>query len=306
MNTLLLIDGNGLLHRSFHALPPFKTKAGLLTNAVYGFATMLFRAVADFAPTHVAVCFDTKAPTFRKKIFKEYQKQRPKIKDELAQQFPLTKEFLDQTHIPYFEKAGWEADDLIGTIVAKTTAPNNKVLILTGDRDIVQLVGDTVSVISPQKGLSEIKLYNQNEVETKFGVSPDKIPDLKALMGDPSDNYKGAAGIGPKTAKELVSQFGSIEAIYQRIGDVKNQRVKDALVQNKENTLLSKKLATIVRKVPFRFDLKTCRFNGYPEDLKKFFIRLEFYSLIKRFFGQSAQKDITKKHNQEKKQLGLF
>lgn len=302
INTFLLIDGNGLLHRSFHALPPFTTKNGVQTNAVYGFASMLFHAVADFKPTHIAVCFDTPVPTFRKKIFKEYQIHRPKMKDELKKQFPYIKQFLDTAHICYLEKEGYEADDVIGTIVKKVNGKMS-ILILTADRDMMQLVNESVNIITPQKGLSEIGLYTIDTTIKKFLVTPAQIPDLKSLTGDPSDNYKGADGIGPKTAARLIIRFKTLQGIYDHINDIANERIRNSLLKHKEHAILSQKLATIVSDVPIDFEVKKCYFKGYNESLKKFFLRMEFHTLIKRFFPAIKKKKET--HN-EKKQLGLF
>lgn len=305
MTKLLLIDGNGLMHRSFHALPHFTTKEGLPTNAVYGFTTMLFTAIANFKPTHIAVCFDTKAPTFRKKIFKDYQIKRPKMKDELSQQFPKVKELLTAMSISYFEKEGYEADDLIGTITAKTQKIAH-VLILTADRDMMQLVSKTVNIIVPQKGLSEIKLYTVDETVKRFYVLPSQIPDLKSLTGDQSDNYKGADGIGPKTAANLLIQFKTVQGIYDHIDDIPNERIKNILLAHKENALLSQQLATIINDVPIDFDIEECRFTGYNQKLRDFFTKMEFYSLIKRFFGRSQTKTLPKNKNSQTKQPGLF
>lgn len=304
MNTLLLVDGNGLLHRSFHALPPFVTKTGIATNAVYGFATMLFRAVSDFHPTHIAVCFDTPVPTFRKKIFAQYQIHRPKMKDELKKQIPLVKEFLETAGIAHFEKEGYEADDVIGTISSRARQDAH-VLILTSDRDMMQLVDNKVNVISPQKGLSEIKLYTEKETVEKFLVQPSQIPDLKSLTGDASDNYKGADGIGPKTASDLLIRFHTVQGIYDHLDNIASERIKNILLEHKKDALLSLKLSTIITDIPIDFHLAQCRFAGYHEKLKDFFTQMEFDSLIKRFFRTTARKN-EKKTVPEKKQLALF
>src|SRR3989344_8772184 len=181
MNTLLLIDGNAIMHRAFHALPPFKTKNGLPTNIIYGFFSMLHKAVSDFKPTHIVVSFDTPLPTFRNKLFKAYQAQRPKISDDFITQIPYLKEALSKAGIIHLEKDGFEADDIIGTIADKFKTNGIKVLILSGDRDIQQLVDSNVFVITPKLGLSELKMYDNSEVKKKFGLNPNQIPDLKAL-----------------------------------------------------------------------------------------------------------------------------
>lgn len=306
MKTLLLIDGNALIHRAFHALPEFKTKTGVQTNALYGFITMLSKAIEMTSPVYVAVCFDTPTPTFRKKMFAQYQIQRPVIKEEMRTQFPFIKEFLKAATISYFEKEGYEADDLIGTIAKKVKTENTKTFIFTGDKDILQLVDDTTFVITPKKGLSEIKLYDINQVKGTFHVSPAQIADIKALMGDAADNYKGGYGIGPKTASSLIGQFGNIDALYTHLQEVKNQRVRETLKKDKEHILLSKELARIVQNVKFPFSLEDCRFKQYNEDVKDFFLRFEFYSLVKRFFAKDQKTTISKNTQKQKEQLGLF
>src|SRR3989344_2267889 len=179
METLLLIDGNAIMHRAFHALPPFKTKAGLPTNVIYGFFSMLHKSIIGFKPSHVVVCFDTPKPKIRNKLFKEYQSQRPKISDDFIVQIPLVKEALDKAGIVHLEKDGFEADDLIGTIANKYKTNGIRVLILSGDRDIQQLIDDKVFVITPKMGLSNLMIYDANEVQKKMGLKPEKIPELK-------------------------------------------------------------------------------------------------------------------------------
>ncbi|OGK22968.1 hypothetical protein A2954_03895 [Candidatus Roizmanbacteria bacterium RIFCSPLOWO2_01_FULL_37_12] len=309
MQTLLLIDGNAIMHRAYHALPPFKTKDGTPTNVIYGFFSMLHKGIIDFKPTHIVVCFDTPKPTFRNKMFKEYQAQRPKISDDFIVQIPLVKEALDKAGITHLEKDGFEADDLIGTISHKFKSNGIKVLILSGDRDIQQLVDKNVFVITPKLGLSDLKMYDISEVQIKFGLPPDKIPDLKALMGDPSDNYPGAKGIGPKTASKLINQFHTINGLYSHLEDI-DEKIRKSLVENKENVLLSLKLATIDTKVPIKFEIENTKFEKFDEDLKEYFTKLEITSLKKRIFPDKkpvhppAEKKLNKKETDN--QIGLF
>lgn len=305
MKTALLIDGNGLIHRAYHALPPFKTKEGVQTNAVYGFATMLYKTIKDFSPSHMAVFFDTKAPTFRKKMFEQYQAQRPEVDEQLKGQFSLVKEFLRQAHISYFEKDGYEADDLIGTAAQKLKAKKFRVLILSGDKDMVQLVDEKTYFIALKKGLSQVKIYDQEEAEKEFKVRPQKMVDLKSLMGDPSDNYKGVTGVGPKTAANLINKYGSIENIYQKIDQVKNKKIRQSLIKDKENALLAKKLAKIVQDVDFDFKAADSKFEGFAEDLKDYFKKLEFKSLIKRYFEKN-KKNSSQKRKKNGQQTSLF
>ncbi len=301
-NTLLLIDGNALMHRAYHALPPFKTRDGLPTNAVYGFLSMLQKAIVDFKPTHLAVCFDTPTPTFRKKIFKEYQAHRPKIDDQLIVQMPLIREALDKAGVTRLEKPGFEADDLIGTITQKIKKLNTRILIFTGDKDILQLVSDKVFVIAPLIGLANVKLYNQEEVKKRFSLNPSQIPDLKGLMGDSSDNYSGAKGIGPKTAVQLLSQFHSIENIFKKLNKVENKRIRKILEDHKENILLSKQLAQIHTDIDIDFNFNKTNFTQFNLELKDYLGKLEIHSLIKRLFQEKKEKPVKK----NKSQIELF
>lgn len=308
MDTLLLIDGNAIMHRAFHALPHFKTKHGIPTNVIYGFFSMLHKSISDFHPNYIVVCFDTPKPTFRNKIFKEYQAQRPKISDDFIVQIPLVKEALDKAGVTHLEKDGFEADDLIGTIAQKFKDNGIKVLILSGDRDIQQLVDKNVYVITPKLGLSDIKMYDEEEVQKKFGLDPDRIPDLKALMGDPSDNYTGAKGIGPKTAAKLLQQYKSVKGIYSHLNEV-DEKIRKSLEENKENILLSFKLATIDTKVPIEFNIEKTKFEKFSEDLKNYLLGYEMKSLAARFFSQAKQtKPKIQKSESAKNsnQMGLF
>lgn len=255
MNKLVLIDGNAILHRAFHALPPLTTKSGEPINAVYGLVSMLLRVISDLNPTHIAVCFDVKAPTFRHKIFKEYQSQRPPTHDDLSSQFEKAKRVIGAFGIPIYEKTGFEADDVIGAL-AKQASKIEEVVIVTGDRDILQLVDEKVKLYMPILGLSAGKLMGIKETKEKIGVEPELITDFKALVGDPSDNYKGVAGIGPKTAINLLQEYGSVVGIYQHLKEIP-QKTREKLIKDKKNAILSHKLATIVRNVPVKLDLRS-------------------------------------------------
>lgn len=306
MNTLLLIDGNAIMHRAFHALPSFKTKSGIPTNIVFGFFSTLHKAVSDFKPTHLIVCFDTPKPTFRNKIFKEYQMQRPRIQDEFKVQIPILKEALFTGGIQLLEKDGFEADDIIGTLAKSAEKADMKVLILTGDRDILQLVNKNIFVISPQTGLSNIKMYDEGQVKNRMLVSPAKIADLKALTGDPSDNYPGAKGIGPKTAAGLINEYKTVENLMKHINTIKNERLKKILTAEKSNIRLSKKLATIVTDVSLDLAVNRAKFSWFKNDLKDYLYNLEIKSLTQRIFGQPkspTEKTEKKPANKEDKEL---
>ncbi len=307
MDTLLLIDGNAIMHRAFHALPPFKTKSGIPTNVIYGFFTMLFKAITNFKPNYIIVCFDTPVSTFRNKLFKQYQAQRPKIADEFITQIPTVKEALDKAGILHLEKDGLEADDLIGTIAKKYKNNAIKVLILTGDKDMLQLVDKNVLVMAPQLGLSNIKMYDEAEVQKKFDLPPNKIPDLKALMGDPSDNYPGAKGIGPKTAAKLLQQFGSVNNIYSHLDQI-DEKARKSLEENKKNVFLSHKLATIKTDVEINFDIDKTKFEKFNKELKDFFEKYEMKSLVARLFNKPsfAKASEDKEKKPDENQIKLF
>lgn len=302
--TLLLIDGNALIHRAYHALPNFKTHKGIPTNAVYGFASMLLKTIDDFAPTHICVCFDTPAKTFRKELYSEYQSHRPEMEDDLSKQFPYVKEFLDSAGISHVEKPGFEADDVIGTISKKAAENDFRTYILTGDKDIVQLVDDKTFVIAPKKGLTEIMLYTEESAAERFGIPPHKIPELKGLMGDPSDNYPGVSGIGPKTASTLIMQFGSVENIYKHLSEVQSDKTRELLEKGKENAKMSQKLATIVRDVDLDIKIANYVRKPYNQSLRDFFEKVEFNSLLKRYFASKQPEPVVEK--EPSNQLDLF
>ena len=301
METLLLFDGYPLLHRAYHALPPLKTKDHIPTNILYGFFLMLHKATNDFSPQYVAIAFDTPKPTFRKKLFKDYQIQRPKITDDFKIQIPLVKKALTCAGIFQIEKDGYEADDIIGTLVKKIKDENLRIVIITGDRDIFQLIDKNIFVAVPQTGITNIKIYDKSEVVKKIGLPPEKIVDYKALVGDQSDNYPGACGIGQKTAVDLLNKFDSIEDLYQKIDEVKPKRIKEILVREKEKVFLSKKLAQIATNVEIDFNLQKLRFDEFSKNLKNFLEKYQIYSLVKRFFSNKNQdsKKIVKESHQE-------
>jgi len=305
MKTLLLIDGNAIMHRAYHALPPFKATDGTPTNVVYGYLSMLNKVVADFKPDYLISCFDTPEKTFRNKLFKEYQSQRPKIEDEFIVQIPLVKQAVDAAGIERMEKPGFEADDLIGTITRIFERNNFRVVILTGDKDIFQLITDNVFVAAPQLGLANIKIFDKTEVEKKLDIKPDQIIEYKALVGDPSDNYPGASGIGPKTASKLIHQFGNIEQIYKNIEKIESEKIREILKKEKDSVLLSEKLATIMTNVGIDLNIEKLKFSGFNKKLIDFLTKYQMNTLAKRLFNI---KEVEKKEGSKKKvdQIGLF
>ena len=255
MGKLVLIDGNAVLHRAFHALPPLTTRRGEPINAVYGLVSMLLRVITDLKPTHIAVCFDEKEKTFRHLALETYQAQRPPTHEDLSSQFAKARNFLGAAKIPVYSKIGYEADDVIGTLA---TRADGNVVIITGDRDQLQLVNDKIKLYMPIAGLANAKLFGEAETIERMGVPPSQIADLKSLMGDASDNYFGVPGIGPKTAISLLSKYKSKTEIYKHLKELP-ENLREKLENGRKSADLSYKLATIVRNVPveINFDKMT-------------------------------------------------
>lgn len=287
---LVLIDGNAILHRAYHALPPLTGPDGSVVNAVYGFISIIIRLYREFSPTHMAVAFDRPKPTFRKEMFDGYQSKRPKMEDDLSGQIEKVHEAVRAFGIPIYEKDGFEADDVIGSLVIQATDEHlNEVIIVTGDRDILQLVDDAhgVKVFMPTKGISEGKVFRASDVIERMGVPPEKIADFKALAGDSSDNYPGVAGIGPKTAVELLRDVNHVEDVYLRLEDGSlqgvSEGVKEKLEKDKANALLSKDLATIRRNAPIEFEEKKARIESLEtSEGIEFLETMQFHTLLKR------------------------
>lgn len=313
MKTLLLIDGNAIMHRAYHALPPFKTREGTPTNMIFGFFSMIHKAITEYNVDHVLIAFDTPKPNFRQKMLKAYQAHRPKADDEFIQQIPHLRDLIDKSGIIRLEKDGYEADDIIGTVAHHYKNNSIRVFILTGDKDILQLVDENVFVIAPKIGLTNIDVYNHEQVINRMGVAPDKIPDLKALIGDPSDNYPGARGIGPKTAIRLIEQFGNVENLFKNVDKIESEKVRKIIKDHIEDIKLSKNLATIVCNVDIEIPLEKTHFEGFNPAMKSDMEKLQLFSLIRRFFDEPQRKTTRlqepkqKKQKEENKdQLGLF
>lgn len=246
--TCLVVDGNSLLYRAFHALPPMDAD-GVPTNAVHGFLLMLLKAFEDYHPEYCAVCFDEKGPTFRHTEYAEYKAGRAPMPDELRPQFPLIKEILSAMSIGVLSLMGYEADDLLGTISLKCEEKGIRCLLLTGDRDALQLVDHNTSLLFTRKGISEITLFGPDEVKDYFGVTPEQVTDWKGLMGDSSDNIPGIPGVGEKTAVKLLKEYGTLERVLDNADDIKG-KLGEKVRASKDLALFSKKLATIHRKAP--------------------------------------------------------
>lgn len=294
MRKLFLIDANSLIHRTFHALPPLNSSEGKPTNALYGLSSILlalFREKPDFC----AACFDRPEPTFRKKEFEEYKAQRPKAPEELIYQIIEAHKLFEAFNIKFFEEPGFEADDLIASLVQKfKIEPNLQIIILTGDRDTFQLIDNNKVIVRILKtGISKTENYNEALIYEKFKIAPRQLVDFKALVGDTSDNISGIKGIGPKTACELLKKFGSLEKILENI-DFLDDKLKEKLIPYKEKVLFYKKLIVLKKDLEINITLNELIFMPNKEKLVKYFQSLDFKTLIKRleknfiFLGKSG------------------
>ncbi len=289
MEKLVLIDGNSLLNRAFYATPIFTKKDGTPTNGVFGFVKLLLKIIADKNPTHIAVAFDVHAPTFRHAMYKEYKAGRKPMPEDLAVQLPILKEVLKLMRIKTYEKEGYEADDLIGTLAKNATIPT---YIYTGDRDAYQLVDDSTTVCFTRKGVSDILELSQENFKDEIGITPAQVIDLKALMGDKSDNIPGVTGIGEKTAHTLINTYGNLDNVYAHIDEIKGA-CQNKLLAGKEEGYFSRKLATIDVCAPVDVRLADCLLKTpFPHALKEKFAELEFKSLlIKNLFEENEEVD---------------
>ncbi|MCK9439016.1 MAG: DNA polymerase I [Patescibacteria group bacterium] len=308
---LIIIDGNALIHRSFHALPTtLQTKDGLITNAAYGFASFLIKALNEIKPKYAILTLDKKGPTFRHERYKEYKATRIKAPQELYDQIPLSKKIAEAFNIPIFELDGYEADDLIGTISQKISQEKNKIetIIITGDMDTLQLVNKKTKVYTMSRGLSDSVLYDENKILEKYQLRPEQIIDFKAIKGDASDNIPGVPGIGEKGATDLLLEFNNLDNIYKNIKSPKiKERTRDLLIKNKDLAYLSQELATINKQAPIEIELEKSRIKNFDKNkINKVFSELEFKSLLSRVlsldFIKSSPENIEDKfiRNQEK------
>ncbi len=356
MDRLVLIDGHAILHRAYHAYPALTTTKGELINAVYGFTSILLTTLRQLNPKYVVCAFDLAKPTFRHKQFKAYKAHRPKVDEELKNQIPKTKTVVRALSIPIFEKEGFEADDVIGSLarraevayqdfcVHKSPAKKSKrsmgakaqgcspaaickaiwagkhvhsknltgapragleVVIVTGDKDALQLIDNNIKVFMPQRGKQPAQMFDRKLFLKKYSFEPRQLIDFKALAGDASDGIPGVKGIGPKTATKLIVQFGDLKSIYDNLDKIE-QRGRLKLKSDKDNAFMSLQLAEIVTDVPIKFNLLKCKLLDYDkEKVIKLFEELEFRSLIKRLPG--AEKiEIKDKPRKKEKQMGLF
>ncbi len=306
MTKLLILDGNSVLHRAYYALPDWRNRSGEATAGVYGFLSMMFKAIEELKPTHLAIAFDTPQPTFRHNMYVGYQTNREKdrqISEDIWGQVEKLVQVFELMKVPVFRLAGFEADDVVGTLARLATMDNGQltidnVVIITGDKDYMQLVTDKVKLYMPRKGLSDGEIIDREKVKEKLGVWPEQVIDYKALVGDGSDNYPGVVGIGPKGAIDLLEKFGSFEKVYDQIRNTKNEEPNKfkipintikKLVNGYEGGELSKRLATIKTDVPISVDITDCVLPS-TDKIREVLMQLGHKSLIKRITGEDVAK----------------
>lgn len=296
MSKLVLVDGHSILNRAFYGVPDLTNAAGLHTNAIYGFLNILFKILDEESPDYLTVAFDVKAPTFRHEMFKEYKGTRKPMPEELREQVPVMKEVLQAMGIRIIEQAGYEADDLLGTIAKRAEAEGIDVSLVSGDRDLLQIATDRIRIRIPKTkgGRTEIENYYAADVEAKYQVNPVQFIDLKALMGDTADNIPGVPKVGEKTATDLMVQFGSLDGIYEHIDEVTKKSVKESLIQNKDLAYLSRELATIKIDSPLTYTLEEARVgNFFNEASYILFKKLEFKNLLNKFEKGVSNEEIS-------------
>lgn len=293
MNKLMILDGNSIVNRAFYAIPPLTNAEGLHTHAIYGFLNILFKYMDAEKPTHLCVAFDVAAPTFRHEQFEGYKAKRKGMPDELKEQMPILKEVLASLNIPQLELAGYEADDIIGTVSKKCADDKMVCMILTGDKDDLQLASETTKImlVTTKGAKSDTTVYNANSVFEQYGVTPDEFIEVKALMGDPSDNIPGVPGIGEKTAFSLIQTYKSLDAVYEHISELK-PAVQKKLAENKEIAYLSRQLSIIDHNVPLPIKLEEYTIQEFDRDkVLTLFTKLNFSTLIKRFELAKAKEE---------------
>ena len=317
---LLIIDSNSLIHRAFHALPPMSNSKGEMVNAVYGFVLAFFRAINEFHPDYIAATFDHPAPTKREKKFKEYKAKRAKAPDELYSQIPKIKEVLKAFHVPVFEEAGFEADDIIGTIAKlaqkRQAVPLLETTILSGDMDLLQLVDKQTKVYAMRKGIKDSVLFDKKKVQERFGIGPELVADWKGLRGDSSDNIPGVQGVGEKTATQLLSSLGSLESVYSELKAREeipgiSLKLRETLLKEQDIAFLSKDLATIDCNVPLDFSLPNLAWQEFnKEDVQKVLLGFGFRTLVTRIPDvgdkEESQEEISKEDQLTEKLKHLY
>lgn len=281
-NKIMILDGNSLLFRAFYAMPPLKTKKGQYTNAVYGFLSMLYKLIDTYSPDYICTAFDPEKPTFRHEQYKDYKAGRAKAPSELIQQFKLIRDVLEVHNIKCIEINGFEADDVAGTIACEAENKGVEVYLVTSDKDYLQLISENIKVLLTKKGVTNIKEMDEQAISDDYGIAPSQFVDLKALMGDQSDNIPGVMGVGEKTALKLIQQYGSLDCIYDNIDEIKG-KLKEKLEGDKIQAYMSQTLARIIKDIPVEFDLEDFRLIEPNNDkLVELYDELEFRNFKKR------------------------
>ena len=304
---LILIDGNAIIHRSYHALPPFTTKKGELVNAVYGFASTVISIIAKFQPEYIIATFDLAGPTFRHLDYAEYKATRVKADEALYAQIPRVKEVVRAFGIPICEASGFEADDVIGTLTRKAEESNEnlEIIIVTGDMDTLQLVSDKTKVYTMRRGLTDAVLYGKPEIFDRYSLSPEQLIDYKGLRGDPSDNIPGVKGVGEKTAIDLLKTYRTLEGVYENLGEIK-KNLQEKLEHDRMMAIKSKELATISKGAPVELELEKSVTREYDKPtLLALFDELNFHSLKKRLGGAEKNTRENTTENITKKETGV-
>jgi DNA polymerase-1 len=290
MERLMLLDGFGLVYRGYYALPPLTTSKGELVNGVFGFCSIVLRGFADLKPDYVAVCFDLSGPTFRHEQYADYKATRTRMPDDLAAQFPKVREVVKALRIPVYELQGYEADDVIGTLTVQAEKVPVETTIVSVDLDMLQLVTDKTRLMTTRSGVENTVIYDPARIWERFGLRPDQMIDYKALKGDPTDNIPGVPGVGEKTAAKLVAQFGDLDSLYERIDEVKPDKLREKLIENREPVFRGRELTTIVRDLPVTLDLDAARLADYDRDtVLRLFREYEFRTLIERLPAMSGE-----------------
>lgn len=293
---IAVIDGNSLMHRAFHAVPPtMNAPDGTPTNAVFGFLAMLLKFIDMAAPDAIICAFDAGRPAFRMEAIEQYKAQRPPMDNDLKVQFPIIEELLEAMNIPVVRIKGWEGDDILGTVAARNEALGFETLLVTGDKDAYQLATDLTRIVTTKKGITDVAIYGPDEVVERYGVTPEQVPDYLGLKGDSSDNIPGVPGIGEKTAAKLLQTYGSLEGLYEHVDDLKGKQ-KERIVENKDAAFASRKVATIIRDLDFPLDLEGCSFPSFDvEKVTEAFQSVRFNAHLNRVLklvGKEAEKRV--------------
>jgi len=286
---IYLVDGHSYAYRAFHAIRRLTDSSGLALNAVYGFMRMLLKLIRDERPDYIAVAFDTPGKTFRHKMYEPYKANRAEQPEEMRHQIPLIKEVVEALNIPIFELEDYEADDVLATLATEAESAGIQAVIVSGDKDMMQLVSDNIKMLNPHK---ENALIDADAVKSYFGVGPERVRDLMAMAGDTSDNVPGIPGVGPKTAAALLCEYGTLEAVFEHVDEIKGQKRRENLVANRDLALLSRDLVTLRRDAPVKLELELCKSTGYDEAaLVELVKRFEFHSLLSELVEAEERAD---------------